>query len=137
MRNDMDYANERRFVAAFIVKDRRKRLLHELTTPAKRYGGLSRFCHQAEELLDPAKMLMEGEDLDRLPEFERFVARHDEPCYVMSPDARMDGRTLATKDAVNEALMCLDAVIILGSSFAIVFGEPLKGGRGKFLLSEE
>lgn len=133
---DMDYSNERRFVKMFIKKKRRERLLHELTKPDKRYDGLSRFCHEAEELLNPSKIVMEGEDLDRRPEFERFMQEHDESCFVMSPDASMDGRTLPTKDAVDEALVCLDAVIILGSSFAIVFGEPMKGGRGKYLLSD-
>ena len=38
----MDYLNERHFVQAFIRKDRRDRLLYELTTPEKRYDGVSR-----------------------------------------------------------------------------------------------
>jgi len=38
---------------------------------------------------------------------------------------------------VHKAIICLDAVIIMGSTFAIVFGEPMKGGRGKYLLSEK
>ena len=66
----MEYLNERYFVQTFIRKDRRERLLYELTTPGKRYDGISRFCHQAKGLLDPAKIIMEGEDLDRHPEFD-------------------------------------------------------------------
>ena len=80
---------------------------------------------------------MEGEDLDRRPEFDRFIEQHDEICYVMSPDSFIDGQFLTFRDAVDQAIMCPDAVIIMGSSFAVVFGEPMKGGRGKFLLSEE
>ena len=132
----MDYLNEQHFVQTFIRKDRSDRLLYELTTPEKRYDGVSRFCHQAKELLEPSRIIMEGEDLDRRPEFDRFVQQHDEICFVLSPDFYMDEQFLPLKDAVEQALMCLDAVLIMGSSFAVVFGEPMKGGRGKFLLAE-
>ncbi len=132
----MDYSNEQHFVQAFIRKNRRDRLLYELTTPEKRYEGVSRFCHQAKELLDPSRIIMEGEDLDRRPEFDRFVQQHDEICFVLSPDFYLDEQFLPLKDAVDQAIMCLDAVLIMGSSFAVVFGEPMKGGREKLLLSE-
>ena len=133
----MDYSKEQHFVQAFIRKDRRERLLYEFTTPKKRYDGVSRFCHQAEELIDPSKIIMEGEDLERRPEFDRFIQRHDEICLVLSPDSSMDDKFLTLRDAVDQAIMCLDAVIIIGSSFAVIFSEPMKSCRGKFLLSEK
>ena len=132
-----DYSNERRFVQSFIRKNRRDRILHELTTPEKRYDGVSRFCHQAKELLDPSRIIMEGEDLDRRPEFERFVRQHDEICFVLTPDLCTEEQFLPLRDAVQRAVISLDAFIIMGSTFAIVFGEPMKGGRGKYLLSEK
>ena len=134
---NMDYSNERHFVQAFIRKNRRDRLLYELTTPEKRYEGVSRFCHQSKELLEPSKIIMEGEDLDRHPEFDRFVQQHDEICFVLSPDFYTDEQFLPLRDAVHKAIISLDAVLIMGSTFAIVFGEPMKGGRGKYLLSEK
>ncbi len=133
----MDYSNERQFVQAFIRKNRRERLIYELTTPEKRYDGVSRFCHQARELLDLSKIIMEGEDLERRPEFGHFVQQHDEPCFVLSPDSFLDEQILPLKDAVHQAILGPDAVLIIGSTFAVVFGEPMKGGRGKFLLSEK
>ena len=132
----MDYSYEQRFVKAFIRKERRDRLLYELTTPEKRYDGVSRFCHQAKQLLEPSRIAMQGEDMDRRPEFERFVRQHDELCFVLSPYCFMDEQFLPLKDAVREALICPDAVVIMGSTFALVFGEPMKGGRGKYLMSE-
>ena len=134
--NSVDYSNEQHFVQSFIRKNRRERLLYELTTPEKRYDGVSRFCHQAQVFLDPAKIIMEGEDLDRRNEFERFVRQHDELCFVLSPDFWLDEQFLPLQDAVRQAAVCPDAVLILGSTFAVVFGEPMKGGRGKYLLSE-
>lgn len=133
----MDYSNERHFVQAFIRKNRRDRLLYELTTPEKQFEGVSRFCHQSKELLEPSKIIMEGEDLDRRPEFDRFVQQHDEICFVLSPDFYTDEQFLPLRDAVHKAIISLDAVLIMGSTFAIVFGEPMKGGRGKYLLSEK
>ena len=133
----IDYSNEQHFVQSFIRKNRRERLLYELSTPEKRYDGVSRFCHQAKELLDPSKIIMEGEDLDRRPEFDCFVRQHDEICFVLSPEFYTDEQFLPLRDAVHKAIISLDAVIIMGSTFAVVFGEPVKGGRGKYLLSEK
>ena len=132
----MENTAEQYFVQTYIKKNRRDRLFFELSAEKRRYDGLSRFCHQAGELLDPVKIIAAGDDLERRPEFLRFVKQHDETCYVISPDHEMDGRTLETKDAVSLAAAFYDAVVIIGSTFAIVFGEPVKGGRDKFLLSE-
>ena len=135
--SNMDELSEQYFIQTFVRKSRRERLLFELMTPRKRYNGISRFCHQADEVLDHSKIILTGEDIDRLPEFERFVRTHDEVCYILSPDSLIDGQHVRLKDAVPMALMCPDAVVIIGSSFAIVFGEPAKGGRGKYLLSAQ
>ncbi len=132
----MNYDAEKHFVQKFIRRSRRERLFFELTTPERRYDGVSRFCHQSKELLDPSKIIMEGDDIDRSPEFVCFMRQHDEICCVLSPDYSLDERFVPLKEAVSKAIICPDAVLILGSTFAIVFSEPMKGGRSKFLLSE-
>ena len=58
----MDCSAEERFVRSFVVKERQERLLYELTRPKKRYDGLSRFCHTAEQLLDSLLALDQEED---------------------------------------------------------------------------
>lgn len=131
----MDQAAEERFVNTFIIKSRRRRLC-ELGSPKKRYDAVSRFCHQAEELLDPAKIVMQGEDLERQAGFRTFLREHEGPCLVLTP-AFPEGRTLPLTQAVEEALLFPDAAVIAGGGFAIVFGEPLPGGRGKYLLAEK
>ena len=132
----MDHLTEERFVRSFVRKTRQDRLLHELTSPKKRYSGISRFCHNSGDLLDSRKIRMEGEDLDRSAEFLNFVRDHEESCFLMSPDSFVDGQWLPFAEAVEQAVSCLDAVIIIGSDFAVVFGEPMKGGRGKYLLTD-
>ena len=133
----MEDTAEARFVQNFIRKARRERLRHELATPEKRYEGISRFCHHARDLLEPSRILMEGEDLDRRAEFLRFMRAHDELCLVLTPGMSAQRLTLPLREAVAMAAAEPDAAVIIGSSFAVVFGEPAKGGRGKFLLSEK
>lgn len=122
-----------RFVRLFIRKERRERLLYELTRPEKRAAGLERFCHQSRALLDPGMIRMEGENLERLAAFRRFVEGRGELCLVLSPDCYLDGCLLPPEQA---AMRC-DAALILGSDFAVVLGEAVKGGRDKFLLTEK
>ena len=126
---------EQYFIQTFIRKSRRDRLLFELTTATRRYDGLSRFCHQSKELLDPARIVLSGSDLECRPEFRRFAEQHNETCLIVSPDSEIDNRTMKLHDAIRMAAGFHDAVIIIGSTFAVVFGEPVKGGRDKFLLS--
>ena len=133
----MAHTAEQYFIQTFIRKSRRDRLLFELTTETRRYHGLSRFCHQSEELLDPARIVLSGADLEYRPDFWHFAEQHNETCLLLSPDSEMDNRTMKFHDAIHMAAGFQDAVIIVGSTFAVVFGEPVKGGRDKFLLSED
>lgn len=133
----MAHMDEGQFVRLFIRKERRERLMYELTHPEKQRDGLDRFCHQSKELLDPKRVMMEGGDLERREDFRRFVAEHDELCFVLSLEFYLDEALLPLQEAVRQAAFSMDAVLILGSNFAIVFGEPMKGGREKYLLSAE
>lgn len=82
-------------------------------------------------------IVLQGGDMDRRPEFAIFVRQHGGMCRMLSPDPSADGLILPLEDAVILAVQCPDAAVILGSTFAVVFGEPVKGGRDKYLLSEE
>ena len=133
----MDHSAEERFIKNFIKKRYRERLLFELTTPKNRYAGLDRFCHQASELIDPAKVYLEGDDLDRRPEFEEFCKKHQGLCRVLSPEFYWDEIKMPLDEAVDMAVMSLDAFLVLGDGFAIIFGEPVKAGREKYLVVED
>lgn len=128
---------EERFVNAFIIKRRRERLIYELSTPGKRYDGISRFCHQAERFLDPAKIYMEGADMDSRPEFTRFIRDHGGQCLVLSFEYWPDGQHMTLDEAVREAAVSADVFLILGDGFAMVYGEPEKGGRARYLMFDK
>lgn len=133
----MDKKTEKYFVNTYIRKDRRERLLYELSTPKKRYEGISRFCHCSKELIDPSKIAMEGDGIDRDRGFTDFLARHNEICLVLSPENCDEDLFLPLKESMDIASLGLDAMVIIGSCFAVVFGEPSKNGRDKFLLTEK
>ena len=132
-----NFEEERRFVETYLKKDRQKRLLYELTTPKKRYEGLDRFCHNSSKLIDMNKVVLQGDDLERQPEFFKFIKKHPEDCVILSPDSFIDGLTMALPQALKAAVESFDAVIILGDKYCLVYGEVEKGGREKYLLVSE
>lgn len=128
-------APEEYFAKTFLRKERRDRLLSELTTPRKRSRGLDRFCHSSADLIDPERILMQGDDLERQPVFESFVKEHEEMVVLLSPEPTVDLLAMPFSEAVRIAVMSPDAVIIVGDGFSCVFSEVYKG-RDKFLLIE-
>ena len=130
----MEEKDIRYFIDTFIRKEKRERLLYELTTPKKQYAGLSRFCHNAEDLLDRNKIRMEGKDLENRSGFQQFVKLNDGLCLILSPELYPEECRLPLSEAVSLAAFSSDAVVILGSDFAVVFSEAIKGGRDKYLL---
>ena len=133
----MSETAEARFAANYIRKEKRDRLLYELTNPRKRYRGLDRFCHHAGELIDPARSALQGDDLQRQEAFRRFMAAHPGACLALSPDPALDGQRLPLAEAAALAFCITDASILLGEGYALVTGEAVKGGREHYLLTGE
>ena len=133
----MTSLTEQAFVEAYVRKDRRERLLHELSNPRKRSRALDRFCHGAADLLDPAHITLAGPGLEHDAAFNAFVAAHAaETCRVFSPDGGIDGLELPLAEAVAACVACLDASIIMSDGFAIVRAEAWKGGTDMWLLEQ-
>ncbi|MBQ3295447.1 MAG: hypothetical protein IJH00_03060 [Erysipelotrichaceae bacterium] len=133
----MDNSTEEYFIKTFIRKSRQERLFHELTNEKKRYRGIDRFCHQASGLIDLSKVVMKDDDLVSGNAFEKFIEKHEQDCYVLSTDSFLNERMISLQEAVDQANMSTEAVLIIGKGFAIVFGEAMKKGRDRFLLAEE
>ena len=115
----MEGTIEKYLVNTFIRKGRQARLLYELTTPKKRFRGLDRFCHQTGELIDREKLYLEGEDIERRPEFARFLKSHNGSCVVLSPGAAFDGAAFTLSEAAALAGAWPDAAVIVGKGFAL------------------
>ncbi len=126
--------NEEYFVKTYIRKVKQERLLHELSHKEKRYRALSRFCHNAETLLNAEKIALQGNNLLFSDSFNRFIQGQKEPCLILSPDAAADGQILPAMEAVQLADLTQDACIVFNSRFAYVQSEPLKSGTQRYLL---
>ena len=128
------YESETEFVLNYIRPEKRERLLHELTDRKKRSRGLDRFCHQSAELIDPKRILLSGSTLAQQEEFCCFVSSHEEQTVILSPNPVLDGMILRLADAVHAAMADADASIVLGTDYALVNGEAMKGFREHYLL---
>lgn len=126
--------NEEYFVKTFVKKSHQERLLHELKSEKKRYRGLDRFSHHADELLDHRLVIMHDRNLENMPAFHDYLNARKETCVLMSTDPWLDQKILPAFEATQEAAFSSEAVIIPGNGFCIVFGEAEKGGREKYLL---
>ncbi len=133
----MQYEAEKKFAEQYIRKDRRDRMIFELTNEKKRYDGLDRFSHESEKLLDFRKIVMKDLALSHHDEFREFVSNHAEPVTILSTDGFLDGRNCLFSEAVDLSSFSFEPVIILGEGFAYVKAEPEKGGTMQYLLSEK
>ena len=131
-----EYTYEKEFVQTYIVKNRRERLLYELTSDKKRYQGLDRFCHECDELLDPKKIVLKGNDIRREKDFLKYTKGHDETCIILSPDPSLDGLKMTLNEALEINKQCLDASIILGKGLCVVRSEAMKH-TDEYLLLEK
>ncbi|MBQ1483142.1 MAG: hypothetical protein IIZ28_06180 [Erysipelotrichaceae bacterium] len=123
------------FILSYVRKQRRERLSYELNSDKKRYEGLERFCHQAEDLLDPCRIILSGTDLFKRKEFLTFIEKHrKEDCFLLSPDAAFDQKEGKLEDVMEELFYCMDACMLIGKDFAYVRQEAMKGGTLQFLL---
>lgn len=131
----MNTEKELDFIQHYICQSHRERLRYEFTNAKKRYHGLDRFCHQAEELIDQRTVRLKSRQLEQDSVFQEFLkGKKAVQCTLASPDPRIDGMELPMRDAMDAAEGSFDAVILVGEGFAIVFAEAEKGGRMKYLL---
>jgi hypothetical protein len=97
-------AHEEAFLDAFVVKDRRKRLLFELRKHRGRF--LRRFNHDALKYLDPrfvtALTLPNSDPSAILRVLQASGAV--ESCYAISSNNHIDGRILPLADALAAAV---------------------------------
>ncbi|MBR2990172.1 MAG: hypothetical protein IKF51_01760 [Solobacterium sp.] len=126
------HEKEQYFIQTFIKNSRQERLLFEFSHPDKRYRGLSRFCHNAEDLLNKGLIALSGTDLERQDAFRSFLRQHSEPCRLISPS--LEDTELPFPDAACTAFLLPDASITIGPGYALVCSEPERGGSIKYLL---
>ena len=127
---------EKLFVAQFVRRNRRERLLHELADDRKRRHGIARFCHLADDILDMDKVIYRGDDLnaDRIGEMLAGYGCAKE-CWVMAYNEYLDGRTLPWREAWREVNGNGMPAIMVFDGFAVVETEQVQGAAEKCVLA--
>ncbi|MBR4224945.1 MAG: hypothetical protein IKR73_09055 [Oscillospiraceae bacterium] len=121
---------ERAFVERCIVNDRQDRLLFELGG-RQRQRGIGRFCHDAEDLIRPDRVLSSGK-LSR-EDIMALVKAHDVsvPCHIIAYDKALDKRVCTLEEALDMVLGNGMAAVILCGDIAVIeteqcFGTPMR-----------
>ena len=100
--NNMNIDKEKLFVDRYIIKNRRERILYELSKPSKRLDALSRFCHTYYMNVDERKIIYRGRDAgnDKLKEIVETYSNETEG-YMMCWDERYDCKNMTLEYALK------------------------------------
>ena len=123
------------FVIHGIRSSKAERILFELNHERTRYRGLSRFCHESENLLRTSAIVHSGTNLYRNSAVTSFFSHHPDPVMILSPDPEIDQTICSLSQAIAIVSMCLDACIIIGKGFCFVQSEVYRQGQNKYLLA--
>ena len=129
----MNKEAEEYFVRNFIVKEKRERLLFELSGK-KRRDGIGRFCHSAEDLLIADRIGFSG----KLPrsEIESLLTRYGDinRCFIISYDKAADGKCCGLEEALDLVLGGGMAAVIISGSAAFIETEQCCGTPERYIV---
>lgn len=126
----MDLNYEQEFVQKFVKKACRERLLFELSTK-KRQAGLSKFCHNADQILDERYVAQTATNLNK-ESLERNFALFSADVYMLTERDGL-GRVVTLGEAVEHMQSETMPVIIYRNNFAIVKTET-EGAQATYYL---
>lgn len=115
----MDTSIEEKFVKTFIVKDKRERILYELSSAKKRSVALQRLYNS----LDRNFAVLESQKLDEeelIAEIKKYTKAND--CYIIA-ESQHDGKRLPLKEAVEKVLYFGMACVIICDENTVVASE--------------
>lgn len=125
---------ERTFVNQFIKKNRRQRLLYELSG-RNRQNGLGRFCHNAEDMFVTCKVIDNRKDISVSELQSMLPAKYkDTKCYIMAYNESIDRQVCDYNKALEMVLGNGMAAIIVFDGFAVVETEQYSGSAQKLVL---
>ncbi|MDE6655970.1 MAG: hypothetical protein K2J85_03165 [Anaeroplasmataceae bacterium] len=125
----MNLEIENSFVEKYIKKEYQERLKHELMK--KREKALSRFSHNAFELLKKNLTIVQVKDENSILTFEAKSSIHEE-CYLIS--RFYDGMVMKFNVALKELFEDLCTSILVSNDFTIIKEETEKGQPNIYLI---
>lgn len=125
---------EKKFIQQFIIKEKRDRLLYELSGK-KRQHGIGRFCHNAQELLISEKVIASGDDLSPdtiIDTVEKYHVAGN--WYIIAYNQELDKKTFPLQEALKHTLGNGMAAILILDTMAIVETEQCYGMPTRYIL---
>ena len=131
----MENLIEKRFIDNFIKKNKRERVLYELSNPRKRKDAIGRFCHNTLEIIDEKKLIYSGKTIT-LEELKKYIndSSKGEMCYVISWDEEFDGKCVEPGAALEHMTSSGMAVVIIFTGLIIIKEEQEVGAPTKYVL---
>lgn len=111
---------EKRFIQHFIVKNKRERLMFELSGK-RRQDGIGRFCRNADDLLLKEKIILSGRELfhdEIVKTAEKFSPSRQ--WYIIAYDSKLDKKSCKLSEALNLIWGSGMAAIIVSDNMAII-----------------
>ena len=127
---------ELEFINNYITKNKRERILYELTSKKKRKNAIGRFCHNTLEYIDKTKIVYEGNTIS-VYELENLIKKYtkDKEGYLISWDSDIDGSILPIENALNEVIGKGMASIVVFSNVILIETEQEQGAAIKYVLA--
>lgn len=125
---------EQFFVNNFVVKNRRQRLLYELSGK-KRIDGMMRFCHGTLNLIIKEKIIASGTDLYET-EILHIIRQHTNAgnAYIMAYDEEIDACSCSVQEALKKVLGNGMAAIVVIDNLVVIETEQCYGTPGRYIL---
>ncbi len=125
---------EKSFADRFIVRDKRKRLLFELSG-RKRRDGIARFCHGAGSLLMESRVVLSGSAL-YYDEILEYIREHEKTgrCYIMAYNEALDGTECDVEDGLKQILGNGMAAVLIAGNTAVVETEQCYGTPMRYVM---
>lgn len=129
---------ETNFTNKFIIKNRRSRILYELSNEKKRKDGIWRFCHGASRYIINSKIIYEGNSISN-EEINVLIKKYtnEKQCYIISGYEDIDGVFMNTEKAIETIIGRGMASILVFSNLAVIETEQEIGRADKYVLYSE
>ena len=127
----MNLKIEEIFVENFIVKEYKSRVLYELNSSKKREKALSRFSHEAINILQPERIVLKSHQLS-YNDVKNYLSGN-ESCYIIG--GNIDKSIKKIKNCFDECINNpLSLVIICENGLVIVKEELTLGSPMKYVM---
>ncbi|WP_167957545.1 hypothetical protein [Anaerosporobacter faecicola] len=131
----MSLEYEEEFVEKFLTKNKRERLLFELSSTKKREHAIGHFCHNTLDYIDENKIVYMGNTLSNSELIKKLRSYSMKSLvYIISWNENLDGSLMEVDKAINEIEEEGMASIIMLGNAILIKTEQEQGAAVNYIL---